>query len=1405
MAPPHTSTQLSMSGGRRSLESPKFDIRHSAFGIPTFHFSHSFCVLPENTPLPCFPSRTILAFFGGTRTRNYPESHLLMKSSLLRALLLLATLPFCFGELAAQQLVVSSLDASNYPTISAKVYLLDSTGKPLPNMNERAIRVRENGAERRVSSVDCPSPTPVDALSSVLTIDVSGSMANTPDGRAGTPNMELAKAAARAWVEGLPAGASECALTTFDQYGQIIRDFTRDRTDLAAAIASLKPQGGTEYDAGLRNPPAGGLVVAANGKHRRVVIFLTDGLGGGDQKKIIELAQANNAAIFCVTLGMPAPDILKNISRATGGEFYEYVTTVPQAQAVYRAIQYRALGGQPCQVTWQSIPDCDVSRNVILEVPAAGLAATLHYEAPPLSVPRLDLLPPAVEFGAVKVGEVKKKEVELHAVGRDVTVTGITLMTSMSQFQVDAPATPFTIPAGSSRELTIRYTPTDTAYRFARWSITSDACAGAILFASAGNRARPEPSIRLIRPNGGERFVAGSEATIAWDGVAPETAVQLEYSTDAGTTWKTIIEKTSGGSFRWKVPATPSERCLARVAEIDTAATAAADTGMRLTGAGEFILTNAFSPDGTTVAGASWSGVVPVWDVATGKKIRTISVGMNGTRPARAYYVEFSPNGKLALTAAEGNQVSVWDMASGREVAKFKGKPFNKTERWNSASSEGDVTPNPAFSPDGSKLLLMDENYTPTLFDLSSGRKLRAFGAPQNGEIVTSAIFSSDGTRILTAGPDSAVRVWDAASGTQLQKIKHARKTEAATFSPDAQWIASVTTDDTVRIFNAVTGAPVQKIRAGKRYGASYLRALFAPDGESLLIWHGTEVVPTLFNFRTGAKIREMNFDRDGKEFRTRSSIGYANFSPDGQHIVTVDGSVNIWDVATGRRMSSNRWSSQMSFAAFSPDGARIASSEDANLIVRTVGVLRLQEDRSDSLWAILDTDPLSTGVNFGRRRIGSITDRVVPNMIRNAGAVPFLVDSIWITGPNAREFGIVSGIPPFTVAPGENHSMELRFRPSARGLRGANIHIIAGGKELIQALEGEGIREDLAIEMPEIDFGDVPVGSRRDTVIPVMIRNLTTTPLTITSSQFTGPDTTQFSVVDGGGRFTIPPNSGHRMELRFAPIRGGRTSTRLTFRADDSSDVTARLFGSGITTEIEEPETPGIAEEYVDPTTFRTIAAPNAILPKGGDGFVGSYDLLGLIAGYSITDNVMVLAGGGVPLPDDWFGLNGTMYGAYSAGIKAGLPLTQRLNIAGGYQWARSIYDQDVTESLESQITVSIPYLAVSYGDDDSRFTLTGAYASKQHITNGIGGTFDRNALIISGGGDYRVGKRWKIAAEFLSMETLGYLPIMATARWFGHSWALDMGVAVVGITTGESEAPSIPVLPVVSFVKVW
>lgn len=231
---------------------------------------------------------------------------------------------------------------------------------------------------------------------------------------------------------------------------------------------------------------------------------------------------------------------------------------------------------------------------------------------------------------------------------------------------------------------------------------------------------------------------------------------------------------------------------------------------------------------------------------------------------------------------------------------------------------------------------------------------------------------------------------------------------------------------------------------------------------------------------------------------------------------------------------------------------------------------------------------------------------------------------------------------------------------------------------------------------------------------------------------------------------------------------------------------------------------TPPPAEPPItDPTTFRTIAVPNAIIPKAGTLYVGSYDLLGVTAGYSLDRHLMVIAGGALPTPDDWSGAHGDIFGAYSLGLKVGLPLAADLNVAAGYQWGRSFFNREeiagvTRDTVRSEITVQAPYAAISYGDDDSRLSATFGYAFKHHVKTET--EFDQNAAFIAIGGDYRIGRHWKLAGEIISMQTLGLMPIVATGRYFTETFAIDFGAAFVGITTGDAKAPAIPLVPVVS-----
>jgi hypothetical protein len=225
-------------------------------------------------------------------------------------------------------------------------------------------------------------------------------------------------------------------------------------------------------------------------------------------------------------------------------------------------------------------------------------------------------------------------------------------------------------------------------------------------------------------------------------------------------------------------------------------------------------------------------------------------------------------------------------------------------------------------------------------------------------------------------------------------------------------------------------------------------------------------------------------------------------------------------------------------------------------------------------------------------------------------------------------------------------------------------------------------------------------------------------------------------------------------------------------------------------TEEVEEPLT--------DPTTFRTIVVPNAVIPRNGTFFLGSYDFLGLEAGYSIGDHLMILAGGALPTPDDWGGVRGEMFGAYSIGAKVGLPIGDRLNVALGYQWGSSLYDKQLTEGTDSKIGFSTPYGSISYGDDDSRISATFGYAFKHHVTPDA--EFDRNATILALGGDYRFAHNWKIAGEIAGVESLGALPLIATARYFGERYAIDFGAAFLAKTDKNAKTPSVPLVPILS-----
>ncbi len=233
-----------------------------------------------------------------------------------------------------------------------------------------------------------------------------------------------------------------------------------------------------------------------------------------------------------------------------------------------------------------------------------------------------------------------------------------------------------------------------------------------------------------------------------------------------------------------------------------------------------------FSPDGRHLLVAGANRQVRVLEATTGQALAVFkSLGS-------AASAVFSPDGKLivTVTATEGTGVvRLWDAATGDGLKTFKRDkdpgPFNSV----------------AFSPDGKFVVTGSTTGVAHVWDVASGEVVSK--AMILGENNLWASFSPDGKRVLTyaRGQEPSARVWDAAGEAESTLIQPEIPSNAftAAFSPDPEGRWVVTGGAGARVWDATTGRPVSVPLPGERVA-------FNPDGKRLLITGaggGAEVV----------------------------------------------------------------------------------------------------------------------------------------------------------------------------------------------------------------------------------------------------------------------------------------------------------------------------------------------------------------------------------------------------------------------------------------------------------------------------------------------------------------------------------------------------------------------------------
>ncbi len=1106
-------------------------------------------------------------------------------------------LVFVLSYLSAnsQSLQIFDIDSTDFPVMRAKFFAKNQDKYQLFYLDKEDFVIYENGIEREVLDVTCPDTSKTIPLSSLLAVDVSGSM--------GGKYLDLATDAARAWLEVLPFENSECAITTFTNTSRILHHFSQNKYDLLSKLHFNGSTGETNFQNAFLQSTHGGLAVLENRKHKRIMILITDGNGEGDAYSIIEKAKDINATIFCVSISPNCPPILKEVSTKTGGAWFENVNDPATAADIYRQIFEYSQTGEPCEIEWLSETACEAEqRNAEFLCHALLAKDNLYYELPYIGLTQLHINPTELEFGIIEPGQQSTKKITVTALGADFDVKNIKC--NDPDFSISPKS--FDLQKGEKIQLDVTYKSKSRKYKIAKFLFEHSFC-DKYFYCRAGdfNTFAQSNSLKVVSPNGNEVYAIGTDTIISWEGTLPSDEVDIALSKDNGQSWNTLAKNAKNMSYKWRAIKSPtSDNCLVKIS-------------MKTPQVAPSIVDKYFY--GST-------------ELETGEKIiktrdnNYVVVGRTNLKPNSDPKVPDEYD--LHITKIDTGGNVIWKKIYG-------GKQYDKAMSVYQTSDDGYIIVGYTKSSDGDINDKSDNSYDVFALKVNNnGEKVwiktyggtkedRAFEvvpSKDNGYIISAITYSNNGD--LSAKSSQGRSAWtfkiDDSGDIVWQDIF-----ENASFS-SANSIMKIENDNYLvigqtEINDTYLGLSkcgfVRKLNSsGKEVWTSYLNvsndqnafaATVAKNGNFVIACINENYFPGkstkteflwLVELNSAGKIEnksklfggdqdvipsEIITNNEGEYIvisNTRGTSGDISHNHGSLDLWITKFSVDkdlIWEYCFGGSYTDEGFSviesspGQYLISAYtkSNDGDCEENQQDATLCLvklKDFDPNQILEDTSDKIFSIMEPTLDAENIDMGKVVVGMHRDSIFTDFVKNNGMLPCKLERIYIDNDPNNVFTAGQYSTKRTLYPGNKQNMSFRFAPVSLGQFSAEVVIKIDNKNITKTITGIGINRDINVLSEDIDFGTVQVFSSKDTTTALIV-NTSDREIKIDDMIIDGYSKDHFEVIDFEP-FTLSAGKTKEITLKFTPSTIGRSKAFLTINYQGAgSSVLINLKGAGV------------------------------------------------------------------------------------------------------------------------------------------------------------------------------------------------------------------------------------------------